>query len=527
MLGHSVLVSVSFRGAFRSLLLAVFLLSLPVLAMATPFSGGGSGTAADPYQIATADQFDEIRNHKAAHFVLLNDIDLAAASSASGSGWAPIGSFADPFTGHLDGKGFAIRNLIIARDNLEEVGLFGASSGAASITHLQLLDATVVVSDENSDPYRAGLLLGSSATFAGQDITITDVLVSGSLVAEGAGRVGCLAGSIGSAAVVERAVSHCNVTSAGVSAAGGLVGSSRGEIRRSQATGFILGGDRQIGGLVGVMNGGRVVESFATGSINASPARGVGGLAGEMDGAEILRSFATGMVIGGSRVGGLVGETDDKNDRIEDAFATGMVVGETRVGGLVGYLDDEGTIKNAFATGTVISNGSFGGLVATVDDDFTVSASFWDVETSGIGSAGDDNFGAIGKTTAELKQFSTFEAAGWPIVEGWAASNPSANAVWGIRPENNDGYPFFLWQVEPPPAPFVPIPVPIGSLWLWLLLGTAMGLIGFVTFLSSGVATVGIGQVLRAPRVAPSSAFRPHFSGTDCATKRRGDAARG
>ena len=37
----------------------------------------GSGTAEDPWQIATAEQLDLIRNDLIAHYVLIGDIDLS------------------------------------------------------------------------------------------------------------------------------------------------------------------------------------------------------------------------------------------------------------------------------------------------------------------------------------------------------------------------------------------------------------------------------------------------------------------
>lgn len=62
---------------------------------------GGSGTPADPYQIATAAQLDGIRNHLDAHFILTANIDL------NGVRFLPI---CDDFSGSLDGNGFAISN---------------------------------------------------------------------------------------------------------------------------------------------------------------------------------------------------------------------------------------------------------------------------------------------------------------------------------------------------------------------------------------------------------------------------------
>lgn len=79
---------------------------------------GGSGTEQDPYQIANAQQLQNIRLALDSHFILINHIDL------SGVVWEPIGDAAvvvdgggaevainQAFSGVLDGAGYSIFNL--------------------------------------------------------------------------------------------------------------------------------------------------------------------------------------------------------------------------------------------------------------------------------------------------------------------------------------------------------------------------------------------------------------------------------
>ena len=47
-----------------------------------------------------------------------------------------------------------------------------------------------------------------------------------------------------------------------------------------------------------------------------------------------------------------------------------------------------------------------------------ITASFWDIETSGVGVV-DGNFGAIGKTTLEMQTQSTFTNVGWDFGNTW------------------------------------------------------------------------------------------------------------
>jgi hypothetical protein len=67
---------------------------------------------------------------------------------------------------------------------------------------------------------------------------------------------------------------------------------------------------------------------------------------------------------------------------------------------------------------------------------------FWDVETSGIGATGDDNFGATGKETDDMTTKSTFTGVGWDFV-GEAANGEED--VWRMCV---DGivYPRLAWE---------------------------------------------------------------------------------
>ena len=118
---------------------------------------GGSGTAEDPWQIATAEQLDRVRDDLKAHYVLTDDIDLSGYEN-----WIPIGAFQSlsdapedaevphpdfAFTGTFDGAGHTIANLTVSCEAPMGAGLFGCASGtesgAASIGHFKLKDVNV------------------------------------------------------------------------------------------------------------------------------------------------------------------------------------------------------------------------------------------------------------------------------------------------------------------------------------------------------------------------------------------------
>ena len=118
---------------------------------------GGSGSAEDPWKIATAEQLDCIRDDLTAHYTLIDDIDLSGYEN-----WMPIGTFQPrsdapedaevphpdyAFTGTFDGAGHTISNLTISCEAPMGAGLFGCASGtesnAASIGHFTLKDVNV------------------------------------------------------------------------------------------------------------------------------------------------------------------------------------------------------------------------------------------------------------------------------------------------------------------------------------------------------------------------------------------------
>ena len=76
---------------------------------------GGTGTVEDPYNIATAEDLNNIRYYLTSSFIQTADIDLGVAPWNEGEGWDPIGNY-DPFdssksfSGNYNGNKFIINN---------------------------------------------------------------------------------------------------------------------------------------------------------------------------------------------------------------------------------------------------------------------------------------------------------------------------------------------------------------------------------------------------------------------------------
>ena len=248
-----------------------------------------------------------------------------------------------------------------------------------------------------------GALAGASSG------TISNVIVSGSVSGSGADTdVGGVVGVMQGGAISNAHSSATVIASADDSGqgAGGLVGfNSSGTITQSSATGDVSmsGDDVAAGGLVGV-NSGTISQSFASGTVT-------------------LTDSAT---TSGNDAGGLVGVNDD--GAISQSYATGSVTlsggAASFGGGLVGAKENGGTIDQSYSLGTVSAT-TAGGLVGSDDQTGSITNSYWDTKTSGIGStrgAGNQTnaSGITGETTSSLQSAlpSGFDSAIWKIVGG-------------------------------------------------------------------------------------------------------------
>ena len=322
---------------------------------------GGSGTAEDPWQVATAEQLDRIRDDLTAHYILIDDIDLSGYEN-----WIPIGAFQSKsdapedaevphpdyaFTGTFDGAGHTISNLTVTCEAPMGAGLFGCTTGTES-----------------------------SAAFIGH-FTLKDVNVSGFYLVGGAVGLQFMNCPVSDIHLVG------NNKLAGMQGIGGIVGTGFDLISDCSATAEItvMGDD---GACAGLIAGGTTMSSIKNcevtgGSITAegNAAWGFGALCGAPWGAaEITDCKVSGTVITVSGennrlVGGLVG-FGGTYDPSAPAQITGctvedvaIIVSETTdsVGGLIGAGKEmmEGSdvmssfiVSNCVVSGTITGGGN-------------------------------------------------------------------------------------------------------------------------------------------------------------------------
>jgi len=385
---------------------------------------GGSGTADDPYQIATAADLivlGETPEDYDKHIILTADIDLGPnLPGRKVFHRAPIAPDTDnvkryfqgtAFSGTFDGNGHAISHLTIAGGG--HLGFFGKLDEDSVVEDLAFEDVSV----QGTDFYVGGLA-GYIRSSRVRNCSSTGT-VGGNW--DVGGLVGYNSGSI----TTSYSAGTINGEEINI---GGLVGQNYGRITTSYSIGTVCG-DGDVGGLVGENQGG-VVNCYSTGRVDGNNA--VGGLVGYNQAGSVTRCHSRSGVSGEEDVGGLAGSN---GGNVHQCCSTGAVRGGRRVGGLVGYND--GSITTSYSTGAVSGSTASGGLVGSGSHGH-VSNSLWDMEKSGIANSD----GGTGKITAEMQMARTFMGIGWDFV-GETANG--AEDIWWIR-EGQD-YPRLRWEL--------------------------------------------------------------------------------
>ncbi len=229
----------------------------------------GSGTAEDPYQIWTVDDFLIWQQYASVldkHTVLMADLDL------NGISVNPIGEY-EPFTGTFDGNGYTIRNITIINQYNSYVGFFsrvgnltdsrGGISKFGLITDLGIIDVNIVGFD-----YVGGLVgenEGKIVNCYAKRVTIGSCSYGGGLIGRNNGGVITNCYSSG----------EVNCTESNV---GGLAGGNLGTINNCYASVSVTGSSNT-GGLVGInQHVAAIVNCYSNGVVSGST--GVGGFVG-------------------------------------------------------------------------------------------------------------------------------------------------------------------------------------------------------------------------------------------------------
>ncbi len=207
-------------------------------------------------------------------------------------------------------------------------------------------------------------------------------------------------------------------------------------------------GQEYVGILVGTSNDGEIYNCYSTGTVSGSSGK-IGGLVGRNFKGLISKCYSSASV-SGATIGGLVGRNEGQGSvqgRVENSYATGTVSAfAPNSGGLIGLNFGTTRVSNCFATGSVSggTEGNRGGLIG--HESFSgniVENSFYDEDTTGQSDTGKGE----PKSTAEMKDFDTFDTAGWEIETR--------------KTDLNNGYPYLSWQLGNSPTWLIYEPGPV------------------------------------------------------------------
>ncbi|QOX79682.1 hypothetical protein FY034_12260 [Trichlorobacter lovleyi] len=349
-----------------------------------------------------------------ANYRLGADIDAAVTGTGQGiwgaSGFVPVGSATTPFTGTLNGNGYAIRQLTINAQGNDNVGLFGYTGAASAISRVGMSASTVT--GRNSVGSLAGNNNGTISNCYAEQSNVTG---NGDGSSGSGGLVGSNSGTISS--------SHASGSVTGIDDVGGFVGVNTGQINASYALARVTNNTNQAGGLVGTNElAGSISASYAGGQVGDVGVTGeMGGLAG-LNSGSISYSNALGRTDCGnnSSCGGLVG---NNNGTVSNCYATGGANGSgANAGGLAGT--NNGTVSNVYATGSVAGKANTGGLVGS--NKGTISNGYWNSSLSANGVGSGTAAGAMGLTAAQMlvsSSFPNFVLTTTPGAQGWVVVN--------------------------------------------------------------------------------------------------------
>ncbi|MGE4288552.1 MAG: two-component regulator propeller domain-containing protein [Salinivirgaceae bacterium] len=354
---------------------------------------GGSGTEADPWQIATVEHLVNVKKylgntHNDKYFIQIADIDLNVSPWNAGEGWEPIGSgYGNYFHGHYNGDGFTISELYANRPGVDNQGLFGMIENA-EIKNMVITGAQIA-----GNSYIGALVGWSSGA------NITNCQINAVVTASGdyMANVGGLAGYN-----FQTTITNCS----------------------AEAT---VSGAYYVGALVGNNNESTYTHCFSAGTVNCTTEEGGGLIGRNYTNSVIDQCYSTADVSGKQKLGGFIG--GNASSDISNSYATGMVTssnGVSSFGGFVGYNDNTSVIENCYSIGEVNSSTyASGGFAGT--NFATITNCFWNTQTSGK----TESNGGTGLTTAEMLTNTLF--ASWNFTTIWDQLS-------------NETYPFLRFQ---------------------------------------------------------------------------------
>lgn len=417
---------------------------------ASSLFAGGSGTAQDPYLIATAEHLYNIREASGQEFRLIADIDLQHLYDLGLEDWDPI----PQFSGSIDGSGHTIYNLKINRPNSTNVGFIANVPARVTIKNLtfdgvditgyQTIGTLFANTDTWSRSYvseidnvkvlNGSISVGSNGSTIGGLIgrteyaNIRNVLVENIEInaSDSAYSIGGVVGSTpldGYSDVFEYYNVHArnvNITAPKTyTRVGGLMGNPgyKIDIRYSSFDGNIQGGG-YTGGLVGYdTQGVRIFDSYAKGKITeAVTAAGIVGLGDTVGGQKvrgisIRKSYANFELLQGSQMAAGLARNTSGTSRysllIEDSYSDSILKSSGNIYG----IGNENIRLNRVYSSSTSSSPMYGLTGVATDSDIAL------FNKDIIVAHPSEPNTTRGKTTTAMKNFLVY--SGWDFENIW------------------------------------------------------------------------------------------------------------
>ncbi len=385
---------------------------------------GGTGTADDPYQVATAEQLQAIKDYTSSHFIQTEDIDL------DGVVWSPIGTF----TGQYNGNGKEIQNLVIESGS-DGLGLFSKVNTPGVIENVVMRGCYLVAGNWS------GILCGTNGNWEVAGGLFKNCYIYDSEI-DGGDMVGAFAGVAGGS--FEGCHAY-NVNVTGTGTVGGISADNEagGHYWNCTFYGNVEGGGTT-GGIIGFMNGNPTVENgvencVVYGTVSVGGAKGtVGGIIGapnwNVSASNIINcaSFAD---VSGPCAGGIGGNS--VRGKVERAYATGKITatclydngwGDPWNGGICA-VNFNGPVSDTYFSGTMeaLEEGiKLGGVMGRYWDGVSVTNSYYNSEGAPLACGDGGQYwveeGQISTLLVEdmvkMENFKFSDMSKWQIVEG-------------------------------------------------------------------------------------------------------------
>ncbi len=385
---------------------------MPVITSTEP---AGVGTEADPYQIATLGNLSWLtQNYSAWNKFYLQVADIDAkftkywddaddngdgdkyndpndlTTVGTNDGWLPI----ELFNGSYNGDEKVIDSLTINRSAVTSgLGFFKQISGG-TIENLGLTNVNI----------KGSILIGALAATCKQN-TVKNCYTTGTMTLTTTEKSykygGMFANIVSGISEISNCYSEVNIIGTPLS--------------------------YYIGGFVGNIKGvpaGSISDCYTTGNIT-NAGQSCGGFVGKNENEEFIldKCYSTGNISSTERSGGFVGYNKSKAV-ISNCYSLGNVTciseKEVEFGGFCGY-NNSAEIKNSYSIGSVVftnvtdSTDTTGVGFAGRNKNGTITACFFDKTVSNQ----DSSAVALGKTTVEMLNASTFKDAGWDFINVW------------------------------------------------------------------------------------------------------------